>query len=89
MSDVWNTCRYILHLLISFIYASVMSCVVNSSINAVSPFLPVVGAHRPDIATVNLQSDKYLQHYVIQFLVNIVSPYLVNSSSKIGVAVPH
>jgi hypothetical protein len=28
--------------------------------------------HRPVIATVDLQNDKYLQHSVIQFLVNML-----------------
>jgi hypothetical protein len=71
-----------LYLLISFMFVSGMSCIVNSSINAVSPFLAVVGAHRPAITTVNLQIDNYLQHSVIQFLVNIVGSYLVNSAKK-------
>jgi uncharacterized ion transporter superfamily protein YfcC len=78
-----------MHLLTSFICASVMSCVVNSSINAISPFLALVGAHSPFIATVDLQSGKYLQHSVIQFLVNIVGSYLVNYASRIRVSVPH
>jgi hypothetical protein len=76
-------------MLISFICASAMPYVVNLSINAVYPFLAVVGAHMPDIATVDLQSDKYLQYSVFQLLVNIVGSYLENSASKIGVVVPH
>jgi hypothetical protein len=66
-----------------------MLCVVNSSINAVSPFPAVVGAHMPDIDTVDFQIEKYLQHSVIQFLVSIVGSYLVNSASEIGLAIPH
>jgi hypothetical protein len=66
-----------------------MPCVVNSSINAVSPPLSVFGAHSPDIVTADLQSDKYLQHSVIQFLVSIVGSHLVKSAPKIVVAVSH
>jgi hypothetical protein len=66
-----------MHLLTSFICVTVMSCVVNSSISAVSPCLTLVGDHSPVIATVYLQSEKYLQLSVIQFLVNSVGSYLV------------
>jgi hypothetical protein len=65
-----------------------MYCVVNSSINDVSPFIALVGSHRHVIAVVDLQSDKYLQNSVIHFLVNIVGSYLVNYVSRIGVLVP-
>jgi hypothetical protein len=66
-----------------------MPCAVNSSINAVSPFIAVVGAHRAYIDMVDLQSAEYVQHFMIQFLVHIYGSYLVNSASKIGVAVTH
>jgi hypothetical protein len=45
-----------------------MPCVVNSSINAVY--------------TVDLQSDKYLQHSVIQFLVSIIGLYRYIQQTK-------
>jgi hypothetical protein len=73
----------------SFMCMSGIPYVVKLSINAVSPSLAMFGAQNPDIVTVDLQSDKYLNHSVIQFLVSIVSSYLVKSASKIGLAVPH
>jgi hypothetical protein len=66
-----------------------MSCFRNSSISTVYPCLTLFGVHSHVIATVDLQSDIYLQHHVIQFLVNIVGSYVVNSASRIGVSVPH
>jgi hypothetical protein len=59
-----------------------MSCVVNLSINIVSPSLAVFGVRSTDIVMVDLQRDKYLQHSVIQFLVIIVGSYLAKSASK-------
>jgi hypothetical protein len=75
-----------MHLFISLICASVMPCVVNSSISNVSPSIAMLGVNSPDIVTVDLQSDKYLQHSVIQLLVSIVDSYLAKSASKISVA---
>jgi hypothetical protein len=66
-----------------------MSCFRNPSISAVSPRLALVGAHSPVIATVDLQSDRYLQHSVIQLLVNICGSCVVKYASKISASVPH